>query len=300
VQFVMKAVRIFKTIKGEKMSIKLNKGTAHHISLVTILTVAGVLFVASQGGITAGSRVFAQESAGTSIKSAIEEIKGAKNQAERLNGLQKLHRLKPHTAEDVQALLGALREKVIDFNTTEILWKNDSPQLAPFLPLFIRALDDPDLDVQGAAALTLGKMKAKEAVPSLIKRFEMIPRIDEKSPPDQRKEAERYGRLGMFIATALGLIGDPRAVPALLERREFYYLEFGETPIAWIGAPVLPALLKVAKDKNDPRREHIYFIISKIKDPAAIPSLKEVTNDPAADPDLKKSALTALRRMNAS
>ena len=244
--------------------------------------------------------VSAGDTTGTSIASTIEEIRNTKSPLERSKAVQKLYEQKPRTAEDVQALLGALREKVIDFNTTEILWKNDNPELIPFIPLFIQALDDTDLDVQGAAALTLGKLKSKDAVPSLIKKFESLPRIDERSPVEERKKAETYGRLGMFIATALGLIGDPRAVPALLERREFYYLEFGETPIAWIGAPALPALLKIAKDKNDTRREHIYFIISKIKDPAAIPSLKEVSNDPAADPDLKKSALTALKRMNAS
>jgi HEAT repeat protein len=241
--------------------------------------------------------VFADESSGTGIKSAIEEIKNAKSESQRLKALQKLHGQKPASAEDVQALLGALRDKVMDFNTTEILWGNDNPQLAPFLPILIRALDDADLDVQGAAALTLGKMKAREAVPNLIKRFESIPLIDDRSPLDERKKAETYGRLGMFLATSLGMIGDPAAVPALIARREFYYLEFGETPLAWIGAPALPALLKVAKDKKDPRREHIYFIISKIKDPAAIPFLKEVANDSAADPDLKKSALTALANM---
>lgn len=242
--------------------------------------------------------VFAQGSSEVSIKSIIAEIKKAKSESERLKALQKLHEQKPASAEDVQALLGALRDKIVDFNTTEILWKNDNPQLALFVPILIRALDDADLDVQGAAALALGKMKAKEAVPVLIKKFQFLPRIDEKTPLKDRKDAEKYGRLGMFIATALGLIGDPRAVPALIELREFYYLEFGETPLAWIGAPVLPALLKVAKDKKDPRREHIYIIISKIKDPAAIPSLKEVANDPAVDPDLRKSAFMALKRMN--
>ncbi len=242
--------------------------------------------------------VSAEESSRTSIKSVIEEIKNTKNASEHSKALQKLHGQKPASADDVQALLCALREKVIDFKTAEILWNSGNPRLVPFIPLFIQALDDPDLDVQGAAALTLGRLKAKEAVPILIKKFESLPRIDERSPIEERKKAETYGRLGMFIATALGLIGDPRAVPALLERREFYYLEFGETPIAWIGAPALPALLKVARDQKDPRKGHVCFIISNIKDPAAIPSLQEVLKEPGAAPDLKNSALTALKRMN--
>ncbi len=241
--------------------------------------------------------VFAQGSSEVSIKSTIAEVKNAKNESGRLKAIQKLQEQKPASAEDVQALLGALRDKVIDFNTTEILWKNDNPQLAPFVPILIGALEDADLDVQGAAALTLGKMRAKEAVPGLIKRFESIPRIDERSPVEERKNAETYGRLGVFIATALGLIGDPRAIPALIERREFYYLEFGETPIAWIGAPALPALLKVAKDKKDSRREHIFSIISNIKDPAAIPALKEVSVDDNADRELKRSVDAALKWM---
>ncbi len=257
-----------------------------------------VVFVGFMMGGLLRLPVFADGSGGASIKSAIEEIKNAKSESERLKALQKLHEQKPASAEDVQALLGALRDKTIDFNMTKILWKNDNPQLAPFVPILIQALDDPDLDVQGAVALTLGKMKAREAVPSLIKRFESIPLIDERSPIEERKKAERYGRLGMLLATSLGMIGDPAAVPALIARREFYYLEFGETPLAWIGAPALPALLKVAQDKKDPRREHVCFIISNIKDPAAIPSLRKVLKDPDAAPDLKNSALTALKRMN--
>jgi HEAT repeat protein len=244
--------------------------------------------------------VSAEASSGKNIASIMQEIKNAQGPLERSKALERLSQQRPRSAEDVQAVLGALRDKIIDFNATEILWKSDDPQLMPFVPLFIQALDDPDLDVQGAAALTLGRIKAKEAVPGLIRKFESIPRIDEKSPASLRKEAEHYGRLGRFLATALGLIGDPRAVPALLERREFYYLEFGETPIAWIGAPALPALLKVAKDKNDPRREHVLFIISRIKDPVAVPALKDVLKDPASDPGLIRSVNAALNRMNAS
>jgi HEAT repeat protein len=86
----------------------------------------------------------------------------------------------------------------------------------------------------------------------------------------------------------------------MLERKEFYFLEFGEAPIAWIGAPALPALLTIAKEKKDPRREHVIFIISRIKDPVAIPALKDALKDPAADPELMRSVNTALNRMSAS
>lgn len=263
--------------------------------------IRNVLFIAFVAAVPLSAPILAaEESPVLSLMSTIAEIKNSKSESERLKALQKLHGTKPASEQDVQALLGALREKVIDFKTADILWNRDNPQLIPFVSLFIQALDDPDLDVQGAAALTLGKMKAREAVPNLIKRLESIPRIDEKSPAKDRREAEKYGRLGMFIAMALGQIGDPRAVPALLERREFYYVEFGGTPIAWIGAPALPELLKIAKNQKDPRKEHVCFIISNIKDPAAIPSLRKVLKDPDAAPDLKNSAITALKRMNVS
>jgi len=255
-----------------------------------------VVFVGFMAGGLLCVPLFADESSGSSIKSTIEEIKNAKSEADRLRALQKLYAQKPITAVDVQALLGGLRDKAIDFKTTEILWKNDNPELKLFIPLLIQALDDPDLDVESAAALALGKMKAKEAVPVLIKKFQSLPRIDGKSPVKERREAEKYGRLGMFLATALGLIGDPSAVPALIARPEFYFLE-GESPLALIGAPAVPALLAVAKDTKDPRREKVCSIINSIKDPAAVPFLKTILKDRDADSSLKTSALVALAKM---
>ncbi|HWR73519.1 MAG TPA: HEAT repeat domain-containing protein [Nitrospirota bacterium] len=170
----------------------------------------------------------------------------------------------------------------------------DPPKTEKEIKALIKLLDDDNVDVQVSAALDLGKAKAGRAVSALIRKFEKLPEL---SPGMGRDTAEEAARLGAAFAQALGMIGDPRAVPPLLERREFYFLHGGEAPLAWIGAPALPALLRVANDKKDRRHSETCSIISSIKDPAAVPALMSALQDTANDSCVRVSALSALGKM---
>ena len=170
----------------------------------------------------------------------------------------------------------------------------DPPKTEKEIKALIKILDDENVDVRISAALDLGKAKARKAVPALIRKFEKLPEL---SPGLSRDTAEKAARLGSAFALAFGMIGDPRAVPSLLERREFYFLHGGEAPLAWIGAPALPALLRVANDTKDRRHSEVCSIISGIKDQAAVPALTSALKDTANDTCVRVSALSALGKM---
>jgi HEAT repeat protein len=239
----------------------------------------------------------AQEALQGSVKSALEAVQGAQTEDDRAIAVQKLKAHKPATAADVHALMDAVRQKSISAPIpAEVLMNADDPQL---VPVFMQALDDPDIDVQAASVRTLGKMKAREAAPLLIKKFKSLPPELMPSANANKVELKQTAQLGQYLAWALGRMGDPSAVPVLIARPEFYFHEFGESPLAMIGAPAVPALLTVAKDKKDPRREKVCSIISSIKDPAAVPALTAALKDQEADSRLKISAFVALAKMGA-
>ena len=237
---------------------------------------------------------FAQELLQGSVKSALAGVQNAQTEAARAMAVQKLKALKPAIAEDVHALLDALRHKSISPPIlAEVLMNAEDPQLAP---IYLQALNDPDMDVQMASVRTLGKMKSREAAKSLIAKFKSLPPDLYPSANMSREVLKQTAQLGSYLAWALGRIGDPGAVPYLIARPEFYFLE-GATPLAEIGALAVPALLRAAKDKKNPHSDKVRTIISSIKDPAAVPALFAVLKDGDVDAPLKTSAFIALAKM---
>ena len=77
-----------------------------------------------------------------------------------------------------------------------------------------------------------GEDKRKKAVPKIIKNLK-----------------HKDDKVKAIAAMMLGEIGDERAIDPLLENFELMVLEFGQSPLAKIGAPALPKLIKVAKEK---------------------------------------------------
>jgi HEAT repeat protein len=230
-----------------------------------------------------------------SAKALIGEIAGASTDSDRLKSLEKLHGYAPVDKQDVADLLNAIRDKSISAQTVSKTLMNTSNR--DLIPVFASALNDSDIEVQIASARVLGKMKAAEALPDLIGKFKQLPASFVPSGNEDRSALASKARLGRHLAEAMGVIGDASAVPVLIERPEFYFLEFGEAPLAMIGAPALPTLLKVGNSRDDQRKEKVCVIIGAIKDQSAVPTLKAALSDANADIMVRTSSFIALSKM---
>ncbi|MBZ0315539.1 MAG: HEAT repeat domain-containing protein [Anaerolineae bacterium] len=97
------------------------------------------------------------------------------------------------------------------------------------------------------------------------------------------------------VTLALGQIGDPAAVPPLLDiLRDADEIVRGR---AWealgnIGTPAVPRLLESLRDFNEKVRAGAANALGNIKDPVALPNLLEALHDPS--PQVRASAAAAL------
>lgn len=124
------------------------------------------------------------------------------------------------------------------------------------VPLLVRALSDPDPGIRGAAALGLGLARVTAVVPALASRLSQ----------EQDLEAEQE------MMRALGRLGDPRAVPVLLERARSR---------GWLSR------------RPDSARVEAVRALGAIGGEPARAGLEELTRDKA--PEVRDAAARALR-----
>jgi HEAT repeat protein len=188
---------------------------------------------------------------------------------------------------EVQPLLGAIDTTVgagsgqatrsadrANAKIAEALGDIGSPEAAPSLLRLSRASDD---NVRLAAIEALGKLRSREAVQELSHVAD-----DPSSPPLLVKKA----------LTALGLIGAPAGIPALLhglvfERQGVSFLPEASYSLLQMGSAAVDPLLRIAQDQdlsflawakdNDRPAAGIYaraaLVLGDIEDPRAIPAL---------------------------
>jgi HEAT repeat protein len=206
----------------------------------------------------------------------------------------------PRQGPSIQELL-ALTNQASDPGSLEILVKaleRKKPVTSQEVTLLMAALDDPRWEVQRAAAIALGNTQVKEAVPKLIGKLEQL--SNQSAPTDTPAEILKWNQNALVaeaIVAVLALINDDRAIEPLLNHPEFYMQHMGATPLAAFGAKALPAMLKIASDPQDPRRQAIHSVIANIRDTEAIPLLVEALTD--NDVEIRKDAISALRGMRA-
>lgn len=127
----------------------------------------------------------------------------------------------------------------------------------------IHNLNHADRSVRIDAIFALGEQRARDAVPALIEILE---------------DAGASGReLDLYAAVALGKIGDPRALPALLvahERGLFAALD----GLAGIPAEeAFTALLRAFEQSHHP---HVATLLGRRGDRRAVPALIAAMDDP--------------------
>jgi HEAT repeat protein len=141
---------------------------------------------------------------------------------------------------------------------------------------------DSDPHVLAACCRALGLLKARAAVDALL--------------PLLRSDDNRESNVAAAAATALGRIGDPRAVPpliALLEKRAYRSMFVTAQALGEIGDPRALDVLLAHVQHGDGLMSHLAIAaVGRIQDPRATTILMEILRDP--HPDKRKKAAEAL------
>jgi hypothetical protein len=150
------------------------------------------------------------------------------------------------------------------------------------VPFLLKRLNDSDSDVRDSAALALGQLGDKRAVPFLLKRLNDSDFVVQNS-----------------AALALGQLGDKRAVPFLLKRLNDgspYDQELAAWALGQLGDKrAVPFLLKRLSDSDSAVRNSAALALGQLGDKRAVPSILERLND--IDSDVRNSAALALGQL---
>lgn len=133
----------------------------------------------------------------------------------------------------------------------------------------------------GAAIRTLGKWKARAAVPGIL------PFVG------HEKEPRRVAAIN-----ALRDIGDPRAIPVLLGALDDPYFTVREAAaraLATLGRPAEKALLRALPGAGAPARRHIIRTLGAMRSRRAAGVLRRLLKD--SDPFVRSDAAEALARI---
>ena len=153
------------------------------------------------------------------------------------------------------------------------------------LSQWIKELDDtdPKTRLHAVEAINAIGPDAKEALPVLTRL------LKEKDIP-----------LRVAVIKAIGGIGDPTAVPALVEARSRVEIKAVREALVAIGPKAVPALVQLIREHKDPQvREDAINLLEPMGShaKAAIPALSQALHDKDAKPPITVSAAEALGRM---
>jgi HEAT repeat protein len=171
-----------------------------------------------------------------------------------------------------------------EFKKAYIIKAGDSQNLSA-VPVIITYLTSPDGEVKKVAAGTLGRLKARKAVPALIKA------LLTDSDPDFK---------GALLRN-LGLIGNPGAIPAVLNSLNSsdsdLRLEAAKALGKLKAASAVPGLLKLYLEPDYKLKIAVINSLGEIGTKAALPGLITALSDPTAA--LRILSASALQNLNA-
>lgn len=152
----------------------------------------------------------------------------------------------------------------------------------------LHQLEHVDLSVRMQAIRTLGERRAREAVPMLITL------LDNAHHPEPRMHVQEYQvrMLATQAAIALGAIGDPRAIPALVAAHERGLSSALNALAVFPDDAAFTVLLRAFEQSQHP---HVATLLGRRGDRRAVPALIVAMDNP--DPLVRFYTVRALGRL---
>jgi HEAT repeat protein len=195
--------------------------------------------------------------------------------------------------------------------------------------ILIEALSDRNAKVREVVAMALGKIRDPQAAPALeraLRNEQLAPENEEGDDTDARAGAalaigaigdasafepltamlaealETDWTLSWYIIDALGMLGDTRAVPLLvdaLEHPDFDVQKSAMHALVSFGQVAVAPLVDIALDKDSRGRTLAVRALGAIGAPRAAPALARVIKDHGNHPFLRAGAALALGQVGA-
>ncbi len=170
--------------------------------------------------------------------------------------------------------------------------------------ILIKILQDLDQTgyVRASAAKQLGVSKDERALPALIKALQE--KSSEPAPPVNpsdffARRAALGGNVPIAAARALGRLGDPKAIPALLSvaqtPQDELRINVFEALAELRAVEAVPAARKALSDANHRVRRWAGVLLKEVGSREALPDLRRALSDP--DPGVRLQAAQAIEKM---
>ena len=232
-----------------------------------------------------------------------------------------------HVEEDVERRLSVFRQN--DVATTNQTVEELAVLGKAAVPILTEALSDQNAKVREGVAKALGKIRDPRAAPALeraLRNEQLAPENEEGDDTDARVEAalalgvigassafepltamlaealETDWTLSWYIIDALGMLGDTRAVPLLvdtMEHSDFDVQKSAMYALVSFGQVAVAPLVDIALDKDSRGRTLAVRALGDIGAPRAAPALVRVIEDHGNPWFLRAGAAKALGQVGA-
>ncbi|MFH1147275.1 MAG: HEAT repeat domain-containing protein [Pseudomonadota bacterium] len=238
-----------------------------------------------------------------SVKQLSAEFRKTSDKVQRRKLLDEIRERvqRPEHPKDVEDLINAVdsardegEKRAIIYVLKEVRVKEEDRQ---FEPLFIKALDDPDVDIRIMAMGNLGTLKSKAAVPKLRKIVKSYGGLPSKAVKliDRERAKKEWMEAGLAAMT-LGEMKDEGSIPLLAEK--LYDLgDAGPDALASMGKKAIPCILDLAKKEKEkgPENWAACSALARIRDKEARQDLIEIVKK-EKDHLIRGNALESLVR----
>jgi HEAT repeat protein len=250
----------------------------------------------------------------------IESIENGSQVHHALSAIKKIvsiNKGKTELSKAIPSLVEMLdsEKKAIRKDAALVLGEIGDPVAVPYL---IPLMNDEDIFVRGDAVQALGRIGNEEAVKALIDVYFGEDQIIGAKIEDVLAEVNNPEAFPLLIelvkkqsnpfiirscaAHGLGNIGDPRAIPVLVEalndENPFVRSQVAEALGNIRDASAIPVLIRILKDEDSKVREMAAGALGKIGDESAAPALIGTLNDD--DMNVRCAAAAALGNMGES
>lgn len=236
-----------------------------------------------------------------SVKQLSAEFRKTSDKVQRRKLLDEIRERvqRPEHPNDVEDLISAVdsardegEKRAIIYVLKEVRVKEEDRQ---FEPLFLKALDDPDVDIRIMAMGNLGTLKSKAAVPKLRKILKSYGGLPTKAVKliDREKAKKEWLEAGLAAMT-LGEMKDEGSIPLLAEK--LYDLgDAGPDALASAGKKALPVILDLARKEKEKKadEDNARTALGRIKDQEARQDLMDIVRKEKGR-GIRGRAMTAL------